>query len=62
MKWMTSGRDEKKVGDESRRPVGRDREDKDHLDELLDEGLDETFPASDPVEVTQPRRRSPRGK
>jgi hypothetical protein len=27
---------------------------KDKLDEALDEGLEETFPASDPVSVTQP--------
>ncbi len=25
-----------------------------HLDEALDEGLEETFPGSDPVNVTQP--------
>jgi hypothetical protein len=27
------------------------------VDELLDEALDETFPASDPVALTQPSRR-----
>lgn len=27
-----------------------------HQDEILDEALEETFPASDPVELTPPRR------
>jgi hypothetical protein len=31
-----------------------DREQKRRLDDALDEGLEETFPASDPVSVTQP--------
>jgi hypothetical protein len=31
-----------------------DREEKRRLDEALEEGLEETFPASDPVNVTQP--------
>ena len=31
-----------------------DREEKRRLDDALDEGLEETFPASDPVNVTQP--------
>jgi hypothetical protein len=31
-----------------------DREEKRRLDEALEEGLQETFPASDPVSVTQP--------
>lgn len=40
------------------------RKDKQHIDELLDEGLKGTFPASDPVSVgrftsTEFRRRSP---
>ena len=30
------------------------REDKRRLDDALEEGLEETFPASDPVNVTQP--------
>jgi hypothetical protein len=42
-----------------RRPVapvetGSDREEKRRLDDALEEGLEETFPASDPVNVTQP--------
>jgi hypothetical protein len=32
----------------------RDREEKRRLDDALEEGLEETFPASDPVSVTQP--------
>ena len=31
-----------------------DREQKRRLDDVLEEGLEETFPASDPVNVTQP--------
>ena len=31
-----------------------DREQKRRLDDVLEEGLKETFPASDPVNVTQP--------
>ena len=31
-----------------------DRDEKRRLDDALDEGLEETFPASDPVNVTQP--------
>jgi hypothetical protein len=32
----------------------QDRAEKRRLDEALEEGLEETFPASDPVNVTQP--------
>jgi hypothetical protein len=31
-----------------------DQAEKRRLDEALDEGLEETFPASDPVNITQP--------
>jgi hypothetical protein len=31
-----------------------DREEKRQLDDALEEGLEETFPGSDPVNVTQP--------
>jgi hypothetical protein len=31
-----------------------DRDEKRRLDDALEEGLEETFPASDPVNVTQP--------
>ena len=34
--------------------LSRDREEKRRLDDALEEGLEETFPASDPVNVTQP--------
>jgi hypothetical protein len=33
---------------------------KKHLDELLDEALEETFPASDPPAVTPPDDQEPR--
>ena len=38
------------------RPRAQDSEDADkrRLDEALEEGLEETFPGSDPVNVTQP--------
>jgi hypothetical protein len=42
---MTQGR---KPGAES------EKEHKKRLDEALEEGLEETFPGSDPVNVTQP--------
>ena len=32
----------------------KEREEKRRLDEALEEGLEETFPGSDPVNVTQP--------
>jgi len=32
----------------------QDRAEKRRLDDALEEGLEETFPASDPVNVTQP--------
>jgi hypothetical protein len=31
-----------------------DREEKRRLDDALEEGLEETFPGSDPVNITQP--------
>jgi hypothetical protein len=36
------------------RPKEADDTEKRRLDEALEEGLEETFPASDPVNVTQP--------
>jgi nicotinate phosphoribosyltransferase len=36
------------------RPGVADAAKRQHLDELLDEGLKETFPASDPVAIVQP--------
>jgi hypothetical protein len=35
-------------------PEKPDRVEKRKLDDALEEGLEETFPASDPVNVTQP--------
>ena len=36
------------------RDLSRDREEKRQLDDALEEGLKQTFPASDPVNVIQP--------
>jgi hypothetical protein len=35
-------------------PESRENAEKRRLDEALEEGLEETFPGSDPVNVTQP--------
>ena len=35
-------------------PKSAERADKRRLDQALEEGLEETFPGSDPVSVTQP--------
>ncbi|MGY8667332.1 hypothetical protein Q3C01_33940 [Bradyrhizobium sp. UFLA05-109] len=35
-------------------PKSTDADEKHRLDQALEEGLEETFPASDPVNVTQP--------
>ena len=35
-------------------PKSPERIEKDRLDDELEEGLEETFPGSDPVSVTQP--------
>jgi hypothetical protein len=42
--------------DRPSKPASESRQsaEKRRLDEALDEGLEETFPASDPVNVTQP--------
>ena len=42
-------------GSESKSPTAAETEKK-QLDEALEEGLEETFPGSDPVSVTQPAR------
>jgi hypothetical protein len=36
------------------KPASADNDEKRRLDQALEEGLEETFPASDPVNVTQP--------
>jgi hypothetical protein len=41
--------------------LDRERLDKERLDRALDEGLEETFPGSDPVNVIQPAH-SPQDK
>jgi hypothetical protein len=38
----------------TRKPHEPDEKEKRRLDRSLDEGLEETFPASDPVNLTQP--------
>jgi nicotinate phosphoribosyltransferase len=41
----------------SRKPKSTSKQsakEKEHLDELLDEGLKETFPASDPLAILEP--------
>jgi nicotinate phosphoribosyltransferase len=35
-------------------PSKQSAKEKEHLDELLDEGLKETFPASDPLAILEP--------
>jgi len=37
---------------ESPKPEATPKQDKKHLDELLEEGLEESFPASDPVSIS----------
>ncbi len=39
--------------------TSRKEQEQRRLERALDEGLEETFPASDPVNVTQPRRTRP---
>lgn len=45
-------KDRKHAGPESKRESEKER--KERLDKALEEGLEETFPGSDPVNVTQP--------
>jgi hypothetical protein len=40
----------------------KNEEDKEKLDQELEEGLEETFPASDPPAVTQPEHQEPSRK
>jgi hypothetical protein len=47
------------VANKPRDEVGKPEHYKRHLDTLLDEALQETFPASDPIAVTPRRRKMP---
>ena len=47
-----SGSKTKQEGKHGQKPS--DEDEKQRLDEALNEGLEETFPASDPVSVAQP--------
>lgn len=51
---MTSARKER----EPKRVQKQKKAERLRLEAALEEGLEETFPASDPVAVTQPRRQS----
>jgi hypothetical protein len=42
------------LGDDTKHRRERDLDRKKRLDDALDRGLEETFPGSDPVSVTQP--------
>jgi hypothetical protein len=44
-------RSEKSEQDKTKRDDDKQAENKKHQDDLLDEGVEETFPASDPVSV-----------
>jgi hypothetical protein len=44
-------RNEKSEQDNTKRDNDKQTENKKHQEELLDEGVEETFPASDPVSV-----------
>ncbi len=44
-------RSEKSEQDNTKRDEDKQTENKKHQEELLDEGVEETFPASDPVSV-----------
>ena len=36
------------------KPHDKDKQERERLDKALEEGLEESFPASDPINVTQP--------
>ncbi len=52
---MNAGR---KHGDHESEEVKKERLEKERLDKALDEGLEESFPGSDPVNVVQPAHSS----
>jgi hypothetical protein len=39
---------------DQKKPDEKKRDEKKHIEDLLDEALDETFPASDPPAMTEP--------
>ncbi|MBB6180598.1 hypothetical protein [Pseudorhizobium flavum] len=51
---MTTEQDTQKMPDKSQRttPSAREKDDAANLEEQLEEGLEDTFPASDPVATT----------
>jgi hypothetical protein len=53
-KSRQQNRAERSMSGPKKRPEEADRAEKRKLDDALEEGLEETFPASDPVNVTQP--------
>jgi hypothetical protein len=52
---MNAGR---KHGDHESEQAKKERLEKERLDKALDEGLEESFPGSDPVNVVQPAHSS----
>lgn len=58
---MSKPRDDTPPGSAGSDPAERNGY-KQHLDRRLDEALEQTFPASDPIAVTPPRRRPLRPK
>jgi hypothetical protein len=48
------------AGPETQKRDGIAGQAQDHVEELLDEGLEESFPASDPPSIPVPRERPPR--
>lgn len=55
---LPAGRDRKAEAD-PHDPHKGDRKEKERMDEALERGLEESFPASDPVNVTQPPKSLP---
>jgi hypothetical protein len=53
---MSTGKKQsgRESGQEKKERLDKERLDKERLDKALEEGLEETFPGSDPVNVTQP--------
>ncbi len=58
---MAGQSDKTKPQSEKTKEKKEKKEEKEHLNHLLDEGLDESFPASDPPAVTVPGHENPAG-